>query len=159
MKNGIVLTLIGVAIGFGCAKALDQPAVADSAQEMVDQLKPGAVFGLMHIEVEEGVDMNELQNYLATETIPHLNRAWEKTGSGIKNYLVQGERGAKEGMYGVLFYFPDLDARNRFFPTEGPRDEYDKMVAEGEFPPPFEETIEGYQGVIHLGDHIILPSE
>ena len=166
MKHVLIILLTGVLIGFGCAKALDQPAEAEPsivvpAQEMVHLFNPGTVFGLAHVDVSDGTDMDLLEKSLE-EIVLHFNSGWEKAGAEIKNYLVKGERGDKEGVYGVLFVFKDLDTRNRFFPSvgENPSSEFKQMQANGDFPADASiNSVDGVNGVTHLGDHVVLSLE
>ena len=157
MKNFVITLVLGTAIGFGCAKAIDQPVIANTAQEMDDLVKPGAVFGVAHYVLPEGTDEEAFEKYMADEVMPAWQAAWEKAGTGIKIYLIKRERGDNENKYGFFIHYPNAETRNRYFPGTGATDEYNELVAGIEIPD-LAETYEGLE-MVHLGDQIFLPTK
>ena len=155
MKNFVITLVLGAAIGFGCAKALDQPAVAESSIVLPDLLKPGARFGIAHFNVEEGTDLEGFEDYLQTEYMPKWNAVWDKTGSGVRGHMVKGIGGDQAGKYGFILIFPDNETQQKYFSEDGMSDELMKLRDEigiETYP-----VFEGYLGEEHLGDQLILP--
>ena len=63
MKNGIVFILVGIAIGFGCAKAVDQPAVAEAGKATTANelaaLPEGTIVTVRFLEIKGGLSKEE----------------------------------------------------------------------------------------------------
>ncbi len=84
------------------------PAVADDVgSEMV--------IGAHEIELVEGVDASEFENYVKQKFAP----AWKKPRGGMRIVVVKGDRGARKNKYQLVFTFDSVETRNKFFPKEG----------------------------------------
>lgn len=126
MKPLLYLTL-GLLLGAVLTKSLDQPATASTtmspAESSDEWLKPGAVMGLHHMVLREGIDRDEAKRFLQEEYFP----GWRDAMPGSRVFMLEGERGAKEGSFVFLWVFDDQAARDRYFSgEEGPTEEYAK---------------------------------
>lgn len=138
----LVSLFFGLVLGVLFTKTFEQPARATTAalpDEQLDEwLKPGAVMGIHHMILKEGVDRDEAERFLKEEYFP----GWRDAMPGSRVFMLEGERGAEAGTFAFFWVFEDLDARNRYFPDEdGPTDEYRKyrskldwLYAEDKFP-------------------------
>ena len=158
MKNFIVTLFLGAAIGFGCAKVTDQPVVANNPVQSEPLLKPGALIGVVHFELEEGADSDAFGEYLNNTYFPAWKEAYDNSGSGITFFPLLGERGEKEGQYGALFIHPSLDVRNQYFPADGFTEAFQEIADEVSVPI-FPDEFDGYVGAVHLGDQLLYPFE
>lgn len=154
MRYFVITLILGAVIGFGCAKAFDQSAVASAPPEVDDVFTPGALLGLAHFEVEEGTDLDAFGEHLRANYYPVWQEAYDKMG--MKFIPVEVEKGDKVGTYGFIIYIPDLETRNKYFTTEGWTDAFNKIVEKADAPP-FPEDFEGFIQSNHYGDHIMFP--
>ena len=126
MKSFIYL-LLGLLIGAALTKVTDQPASATTTispyEASEEWLKPGAVMGLHHMVLREGVEREEAERFLKETYFP----GWRDAMPGSRVFMLEGERGAKEGSFVFLWVFENQESRDRYFPSEdGPTDEYTK---------------------------------
>jgi|GEM_PF-3104449 len=158
MRNFVITLVLGAIIGFGCAKAMDQSAVAESSVVLPDLIKPGARIGLAYINVEEGIDQDAFENYLKTDYLAKWNEAYSKTGTGTKGFLMKGVQGANEGKYGWFVIFPDDESYNQMFSNQAPGETLSRYMEEVGLTSPGPQFA-GISSQTHLGDAIILPFE
>ncbi len=117
MKNGIVLILIGVVIGVGCTKALDQQANASNIFDLEAVVKEGGRIGFMFYNLKEGSDMEGFENYLKTEYIPNWNQVWAKIGA--KSFAIKSvTSNENKDKLGAIVVFPDNERHAELFPGE-----------------------------------------
>ena len=77
-------------------------------------LQSGNMFGLhaLKITLKDDVTSTEFEKFFLEEYAP----TFEEHFPGIKLYLLKGERGENEGIYGEFIYFKSLDERNYWIP-------------------------------------------
>lgn len=115
-------------MGTVLAKSFDRPARATTtispSEPFEEWLKPGAVMGLHHMVLREGIARDEAERFLKDEYFP----GWRDAMPGSRVFMLEGERGAKEGSFVFLWVFDDLETRSRYFPGEDePTEEYTKL--------------------------------
>ena len=140
----LLYLLSGLLIGAVLTQTLDQPTTASatstlSPEETFDEwLKPGAVMGLHHMVLREGIDRSEAERFLKEHYFP----GWRDAMPGSRVFMLEGERGAKAGSFVFFWIFEDVETRDRYFPAEdGPTEEYakyrstlDELYGEDGFP-------------------------
>lgn len=117
MKRYLPTLCLGIALGVAGPKVLLQPVQADdrSAQiETEEWLKPGAIFGIHTLVPKEGADPVEAQRFLRERFFP----AWRDAVPGSRVFMIEAERGAKEGTVAFLWVFADKNTRNQYFPQK-----------------------------------------
>ena len=83
------------------------------------------VFGMHEIELNPGVNEEDFENFFLKEM------ATGPIFPGWRIHLLKGDRGVREGKYGVLFEIESAEARDRFAP--GPNqsnEETDRFLEE-----------------------------
>ncbi|MEZ4698870.1 MAG: hypothetical protein R2834_00960 [Rhodothermales bacterium] len=115
MKNFVITLLLGAAIGFGCAKAIDQPAVAETAQapsaNEFAALPEGTIVSVRFLEIngelnkEEALEIGKELSDVFNEAVPGVT--WQMTG--FMNFGQHAEH------LGMLTLIPDLATHNSYF--------------------------------------------
>lgn len=79
-------------------------------------LQKGAVVavGSYDIVLNPDVTMKQFLDFYTTKYIPEF----EKSFSGIKAYLISGDRGEKKNQIGEIWLFESVALRNKYFPVE-----------------------------------------
>lgn len=158
MKNFVITLVLGAAIGFGCSKALDQSAVAETPMVLQELIKPGTRFGTAFMHLEEGADVEAFEDHLMTDWLPKWKKAYDLTGTGTKVFLTKVVQGENAGDYGWITIFPDDDTRSLLFTPEGEFTEsLSNAVEEAEVH--IQPDFPGYAGWTHHGDVIVLGEE
>ena len=142
MKHALLFLSLGLLLGIGLTKLLDQAVNATSPEsdrsQMINCLKPGAVLSIRNLVVKEGVDREAFEGFLREEFFP----AWRDAMPGIPVFMLEGERGAKAGTFAFLRVIEDLETRNRYWPKPNSstaeyqevRRKVDWVFAEDKFP-------------------------
>jgi hypothetical protein len=80
-------------------------------------LKKGAVIAVSvsEITLKEGVTMEQYLDFVMNQMGP----AFEKLFPGSKIFYMKGDRGENKDELGWLWYFDSLEARDRYFNSEG----------------------------------------
>jgi hypothetical protein len=78
-------------------------------------LENDAVVANWTITLKSGVNAERFENYMAEEYIP----AFEKNFTGVKMFLMKGERGVKKDAYLFLLLFKSIEERNSWWPQDG----------------------------------------
>ena len=152
MKNFVITLVLGAAIGFGCAKALDQSATASQAVEVDTKVIPGGRIGVTYYDLSEDADLDAFENYLSTDLLPKWNQIFAEIDA--KFFPIRGVLGEHEGKLGFVAVFGDNDRHAELFP-DGPSDELLQKMEELDigFLPEFD----GFQGSLCHTDGVILP--
>jgi len=71
------------------------------------------VFGMHMIALKPGVKAGDFENFIqqAVRSAPPIE--------GLKNYLLKGDRGDREGKYLWMMEIESVEARDRLFPSAG----------------------------------------
>jgi len=79
-------------------------------------LNKGSIVAVSSYEVtlQPDVTMNQWLEFNRTKWVP----AAEKVFPGIKIYIVVGDRGESENMYGEIWVFDSKETRDKYWPTE-----------------------------------------
>ena len=72
------------------------------------------VYGVHDIELGEGVDASEFEQYVLEKFVP----AWTEARNGMRMTVLKGDRGERKGKYQLVYVLDSADTRDRFFPTE-----------------------------------------
>jgi len=89
-------------------------------------LKQDAVVANWTITLKSGVNADRFENFMAEDYIP----AFEKHFTGVKMFLLKGERGVKKDGYLFLLLFTSLEERNSWWPQDGISSDKTKEAAE-----------------------------
>jgi hypothetical protein len=84
----------------------------------------GKVYGIHEIELNPGVDEKSFIQFFNHELAPFYG------GSGWKLLLLKGDRGQREGKYGVLFEIVSREERDRWTPAQNVESEESKRYSE-----------------------------
>jgi len=80
------------------------------------------VFGMHMITLRPGVKEEDFEKFVTEEMYPL------PTFEGVKNYLLKGDRGDREGKYLVMSEFESVEARDRMVPSpDQPSEEAQKF--------------------------------
>ena len=157
MKNFIATLFLGAVIGFGCAKTIDQSAVAEPKGSLADVIKPGMRIGMAYLNVEEGVDLEAFEHFLSTDYLRKWGNAYRMADPNIQSLLLKVIGGPNTGKYGWMAVFPDNQSHARLFTESGQTEILSKALEEAGVQS-IEPVFPGYVDWNHLGDVQILAS-
>jgi hypothetical protein len=80
-------------------------------------LKKGTVLGIHHLTItlNANVTMNQFLDFFDKKYLPEV----EKHFDGWKGFLMKGDKGENENSYAVMYYIESLEARDKYFDSEG----------------------------------------
>ena len=80
-------------------------------------LKKGTVLGIHHLTVTLAPDvtMDQYLDFINNKYLPEF----EKHFDGWKGFLMKGDRGEHKNEYGLEWYIESLEARDKYFDSEG----------------------------------------
>jgi hypothetical protein len=84
---------------------------------MAQSLEKGDVVALhtMSIQLDPDATLNQYLDVLVNSWMPEIVKA----AGDIKGYVLHGDRGAGENRIGVVWIFPSVAVRNKYFPGNG----------------------------------------
>ncbi len=91
-------------------------------------LKKGTVLGIHNITITlaPGVTMDQFLDFMDKKYLPEV----EKHFDGWKGFLMKGDRGENENSYAMMFYIKSLEARDKYFNSEGKLNDVGNAVME-----------------------------
>lgn len=86
----------------------------------------GPIYGIHEVELREGVDPREFEEFAARVMLPALPMS-ELPGVTVR--LLRGQRGVRAARYTVLYEFAEAAIRDRLFPDhEHPSEEMQRVL-------------------------------
>lgn len=81
-------------------------------------LQKGNVLGI-HVyktfELQPDVTMEQFQDFLINKYVPE----YEKHFPGAKLFFMKGDKGVDNNKFGMIFYFDDIETRDKYIKIEG----------------------------------------
>ncbi len=80
-------------------------------------LQKGVIIGVHHLTItlDPDVTMNQYLDFINNKYLPEF----EKHFDGWKVLLMKGDRGENENSYALMYYIESVEARDKYFDSEG----------------------------------------
>jgi len=112
MKKLVLSIVLAFLIGFSFGQTLNK----------------GNLLGIhtLQFELQEGVTMEQLEDFLVNKYAPAFNEAFE----GMSMSVIKGERGEKKDKLGIIYYMESDKIRNKYWTKEGVMSELGQASAD-----------------------------